>query len=68
MTDINPTIIEVAKIYGFNVEYREEENETIISTKKHEFYWNSRYESQVSFWETVATYFEEKGYSIAARW
>ena len=68
MTQINPTIIEVAKIYGFNVEHREEENEIVISTIKHEFYWSSRYESQVSFWDTLATYFEEEGYKTASRW
>lgn len=68
MTKINPTIIEVAKIYGFNVEYREEENEIIISTEKYEFYWSSRYEAELSFWDEVKRYFEEKGYAIGSKW
>ena len=63
-TKPNSTILAVAEVYGFDVQYSELLEKWIISGKSKsepvEFYWNSSYDDQ-NFFDELQSFFNQEG-------
>ncbi len=63
-TKPNSTILSVAEVYGFDVQYSELLEKWIISGKSKrepvEFYWDSTYDDQ-NFFDELQSFFNQEG-------
>lgn len=60
MTDIDPTIKEVAAIYGFKIEWNPVLAKWMISDKGYGFYWDST-QNKETFFEELKSFFFDAG-------